>query len=293
VTAEAPEVECPVCGDPVAPGPEGVLCGLCGAPHHGPCFEYTGRCSIYGCGGITVRPFEVALTMVQAGTIDESAPEPGWLGPWIAGLPRRAARHVDALPRTMGAGIVGAVVTVVAYPLLWWMLGRSAAGSPGEPLLPVILGAAFAHGLLAPFLAPLQHRFPRETAGWGLIVCWMLFTFGELWRGPDSGMLFPFFAAGCVLGALVFATSVAELVAGQFTRFGRRLGRSGPVVRALVAALAFVVGTGVPSQITGILLRGAWRDILVFSLMAGVVGAPSMEVGRAEYRKKLIAAAEG
>lgn len=283
-------VECPVCGDALGPGPGAVLCARCGAPHHGACFEYTGRCSIYGCGGLAVRPFDGVLAPVEAGLIDGTAPGPGWLGPWLAGMPRRLARHGDALPRTLGAGVLGAILTVVAYPVLWAMLGRSAARSPGGALAPVILGAALAHGLAAPFLGPLQHRFPREAAGGGLLACWLLFTFGELWRGPGAGPLFPFFAAGCVVGALVFATSAAELIAGRFTAWGRRLGRAGAPVRALVAALAFVLATGVPSAASGILLRGAWRDILVFSLMAAVVGAPSMEVGREEYRKKLIAA---
>ena len=107
------EVACPVCGDPVGPGPDGVLCGLCAAPHHGPCFEYTGRCSIYGCGGITTRAYEVALATTQV-SIDEAAPEASWLVPWVAGLPRRAARHADALPRTLGAGVVGLTNLIIS-----------------------------------------------------------------------------------------------------------------------------------------------------------------------------------
>jgi len=40
---------CKVCGEPIlAPG---VLCTSCRTPHHRDCWEFVGRCSIYGCDG--------------------------------------------------------------------------------------------------------------------------------------------------------------------------------------------------------------------------------------------------
>lgn len=41
---------CKVCGEPIGDEPA-VVCETCGAPHHRDCWEYVGRCSIYGCDG--------------------------------------------------------------------------------------------------------------------------------------------------------------------------------------------------------------------------------------------------
>ncbi len=44
---------CPVCGETFT-GPL-AQCERCGAPHHPDCFDYNGRCGLYGCGG-SARP---------------------------------------------------------------------------------------------------------------------------------------------------------------------------------------------------------------------------------------------
>jgi len=46
---------CKVCGEPIDGGPVAV-CETCGAPHHRECWEYVGRCSIYGCDGKVAKP---------------------------------------------------------------------------------------------------------------------------------------------------------------------------------------------------------------------------------------------
>lgn len=48
---------CKVCGEPIDGGPV-VVCDACGTPHHRECWEYVGRCSIYGCGCKEARPLE-------------------------------------------------------------------------------------------------------------------------------------------------------------------------------------------------------------------------------------------
>jgi MFS family permease len=49
---EAPR--CPVCSETFS----GTLtqCDRCGSPHHPDCFDYNGRCGLYGCGGSARRP---------------------------------------------------------------------------------------------------------------------------------------------------------------------------------------------------------------------------------------------
>ena len=45
--------ECQVCG--AALEGELLICEKCRTPHHRDCWEYTGMCSIYGCGGRSGR----------------------------------------------------------------------------------------------------------------------------------------------------------------------------------------------------------------------------------------------
>lgn len=42
---------CKVCDEPIADDDPVAVCEACGVPHHLDCWEYVGRCSIYGCGG--------------------------------------------------------------------------------------------------------------------------------------------------------------------------------------------------------------------------------------------------
>lgn len=50
---------CKVCGEPIEDGPV-VVCSSCNTPHHRECWEFAGVCSIYGCGGKSGRPVNVA-----------------------------------------------------------------------------------------------------------------------------------------------------------------------------------------------------------------------------------------
>lgn len=42
------EIICRVCGEGLTV--EGVACKSCGTPHHMDCWEFAGKCSVYGCG---------------------------------------------------------------------------------------------------------------------------------------------------------------------------------------------------------------------------------------------------
>jgi hypothetical protein len=64
ITAEEPETAtetpiCKVCCEPIHTG-EVVRCAVCQTPHHRDCWEYTGSCSIYGCGGKAAIPVSQA-----------------------------------------------------------------------------------------------------------------------------------------------------------------------------------------------------------------------------------------
>jgi len=60
IVAAGPDPEsgppsCKVCGEPIEDGPV-VFCATCNTPHHRECWEFTGACSIYGCGSKAGRP---------------------------------------------------------------------------------------------------------------------------------------------------------------------------------------------------------------------------------------------
>ena len=44
----AQDTQCRVCGDPLSN--QVVFCAKCRSPHHQDCWQYIGRCSVYGCG---------------------------------------------------------------------------------------------------------------------------------------------------------------------------------------------------------------------------------------------------
>lgn len=45
------EAHCPVCSSKFLSGDPAKNCPKCGVPHHEHCWEYSGGCAIYGCGG--------------------------------------------------------------------------------------------------------------------------------------------------------------------------------------------------------------------------------------------------
>lgn len=51
------QAPCRVCGEALGEAPL-VACGSCSTPHHRDCFEYLGRCAVYGCGGDAPRPVD-------------------------------------------------------------------------------------------------------------------------------------------------------------------------------------------------------------------------------------------
>ena len=44
---------CPYCQTPIKPGAPAVVCSACGMPHHADCWQENGRCTTFGCSGVT------------------------------------------------------------------------------------------------------------------------------------------------------------------------------------------------------------------------------------------------
>lgn len=272
-------VLCRVCGAEVRT-PEAVACASCQAPHHPDCWTFQGGCSIYGCGGEAALPWRprpgspgVSLTLAEA------PPPPARAGV-VAGLTRRLRHRARDLPRTLADGGFAALLTFLAYLLL--------EGVTGPVLRPLVgfLAVGLAHGLAAPFLAPVQHRHPAALGG--------LAAFGFLLAFPRRLMIFTL-ARGSLLVLLcsVYASSLAEAVAGDRTALGERLGAGALALRYV---LTMVVASGLWLAVFRLTappdFQYTWQELRFFGLLgllSAAGAAPALERGRDEFRKKLMA----
>lgn len=290
------EGRCQVCGEEAR---DAVACALCLTPHHPDCFEYTGRCSVYGCGGISTR----ALPGPEAATgaplvLDEDTAGISPVSLWLAGLPRYVARQGRDLPRTLRHGLTGGLAACAFWMVLlvyFRGLHRMSLARFGKALMevgPMLVGCGLLQGFVAPFVAPLQHRYPRETTWGSLLVATLALTLGDMSRGPRTPYLM---MVGALSGAfaILYATTFAEWLAGPFTPMGRRLGARGWWARVGLTGVAFFLGAVMLATPQGIPVLGdAFWMTVTFAVIAMVAAAPPMEVGREEYRKKLIALGE-
>jgi hypothetical protein len=156
----------------------------------------------------------------------------------------------------------------------------------------MVLAAGLVHGMAAPFLASLQHRYPREAMAVSFVTSGSLVLLLNALRPRGGGELL--MVALIMASFLVFSTSAGEWLFGRFTVWGRRLGLASLPARIVATWAAFVASSASISWFfTGAVSARDLGQILLWSLMAICVALPSMEIGREEYRKHLIAMAEG
>lgn len=280
---------CQLCGQP-APEAEALACGLCCAPHHPDCWEYTGLCSTYGCGGIRAVPFRRDLVPHQV-AIHEGSLVEAPLTERVRALALRLGRRHQDMAVTLQAGVVGALGASLTMAVLLGML-VSPAILVSPAFLPILVGyvvglfsAGLSYGALAPYLAPAQHRAPLRTAALAGGASLAAFLTG----GVHGGALFMV----TVLGGMTCAGSAAEWLLGPFTHLGRRLGTAATPLRYLVTAATFYLGSLVAVGALGMSLStGVLGEIGIWTVLAALAAGHTMEVGREEYRKHLAALVE-
>jgi hypothetical protein len=281
---------CQLCGQE-APEAEALACGLCCAPHHADCWEYTGLCSTYGCGGIRAVAFSRGLVPQQV-AIEEGSQALVPLGTRLHALAQRLGRRHGDLAVTLRAGTLGAMgASVAMVAMLVTLVSPAVLASPS--FLPVVLGyvvglfaVGLGYGALAPYLAPLQHRAPLRTAvGSGLISLAAFFAGGV--TGGASFMI-------TVLAGAASAGSFAEWLVGPHTRFGRQLGATATPLRYAATAATFFLCSLAASLTIGLpFSAGVLGEIGIWTVLVALAASHSMEVGREEYRKHLVALVEG
>jgi hypothetical protein len=141
------------------------------------------------------------------------------------------------------------------------------------------------HGLLAPALAPLQHRHPAILGG--LAAALFVVTF------PARLVTLPLVRTTAqILGVTLASTCAAELTAGDRTTRGVWLGRGALPVRYgitfLVAGALWVLAF-LASHPGWELAARELRFFGILALLSAVVAAPALERGRREFRRKLLA----
>jgi hypothetical protein len=177
----------------------------------------------------------------------------------------------------MGGAFLSLMIYINAFP----------AQGNASLLYTSILLSGIGYGLLAPFLAPSQHRTPGWMTVLGLLGFSLLFLAGAslhlqgAWEVALVVVLF--------FQAYLFAGSGAEFLAGARTRLGQVLGPVAlPVRLGLAWLLAFSLMLGASYANRGFL--PAWtviREIAIWAFMAmGTVG-PALEQGKAAFRAQL------
>lgn len=285
------EVHCRVCGDAVD-RESGVACVLCRAPHHQECFDYAGTCSTFGCGGLVHAPWEdlPALSPDRPLEIDRSTRNPLMVREAARGLGRRLRNQAKDLPVTIRTGVVGGLVTMGAYLLLhpaaWTTLttGVTLAVSMNIVLCAVL------HGVMAPFVAPAQHKTPGRIATFAAAGLIPFFLISH--AAPPTSGFNPAAIVAIALG-MVASTSIAELATRFLSRRGRARGWKTKPVRMVLSWLAFIGLFSVVDFFThGYMTMNWFLEILILSLMVPIAGVPPLEAGREEYRKRLTAETE-
>jgi hypothetical protein len=224
---ETGKYSCRVCSYGVSDA-EAVACARCLSPHHRDCWEFTGGCSLYGCGCTDQVPFEsvqqgLAVTNVE---IDASSADRGQLEIQTRRLLARFQVAARASIRTVAAGAFGGAITL---GLACVLLGPGTA--LGVKAITIIMGIGLLHGLLAPFLAPLQLQYRRSmiVTSW-ILLCASLFVH---FHGAESKLT-------VIMGmtaATVLASTMAEWAFGRRSRLGERLGKGAVGLRYLSTGL--------------------------------------------------------
>lgn len=266
-------LRCQVCGEDVPPE-AAIGCTRCGAPYHTDCFHYYGKCAIFGCETTTTQAFTLLPPVVQKQSmhITEGTAPSFSVAPYLEGAKRKFLTRAKDLPMTIGAGLVGSVLTMGGFlffvdnshhPTLW--LG--------------LLFCGLGPGLLAPFIAPSQHRHPVAASTISGVLFFLFYTL-------RFGSARFFWSTMTVAAGIFFATSLAEAVLGKLTPAGQALGRLASPLRH-IASWAFFLG----AILLGAKLNGehlsqlAYQEITVLSVLSLVAAVPALEMGKEEFRR--------
>lgn len=280
---------CGVCGDPL--DRHGlVACAHCGAPAHRDCWEYTGGCGVFGCGGLESLEGDdarVARGARGAGAlvIREDDPDLPTTRPGRGTRLRRRVRA--ALAQSGPAAGLGLGTGLVLFVFFGLQLFDAAASPAAIVALPL---AGLLHGLIAPHLSRSLLDHPGRWALASGAAVLLLFT-QVTWMGLLE-MTMAVQVALCVaslVAGVLFSTSLADLVrVGRARRdAGGRLAAR-PAYGVAWAAFVGIFALGIHLDPTAWLTGAALRDVLIFSTM-GMVGARAVERGKAEAREALSA----
>lgn len=250
-------------------------------------------CSTYGCGGIAAVPWRSDLVPAEVAIDGRRGAHGLALRTLATSLARRGRERARDLPATLGAGLLGSLVATGALVLVWpllegtWLLWRG--GFWTYFVMPYALTYAacgLGYGILSPFLAPVQHRYPiRLAVGSGVAALAVYLGAAEI--------TFPVVGVACLFGVLSAAT-LGEGILGPYRPLGRRLGGLATVLRYLFVG-SFFFAAGVAAAAT----RGfhptptVLAECAIWGLLAALGGGHALEVGKEEYRKHLVALVEG
>lgn len=237
---------CSVCREPAFAGAS-LACDRCHSPYHRDCWEFTGICSRFGCGGRqVVDPASIPREAPAAPLRMDVAPAVPAEYRWNRALGILGHR-LWMLPRTLGAGLAGSVAAVLFIAATRWV-GADA------PILLAVLGMGLVHGLIAPFLAPLQIRWPARctlvAAAGAVVSVWAWFA-GFKYGMPGPASMLALLVMGVT--SILTGACLAELLLGRRRWLGAALGPLATPARYLF--------TGLVAQWSLLLAAIPWRGL--------------------------------
>jgi hypothetical protein len=263
---------CLVCAHPVA-GSAALVCSRCATPHHGDCWEFVGGCSVYGCGGTSPEPFveteeelDAPVLVLDAATA-ERHPASIRNSPLLVHL----RRQVRSLPATLGAGALGGLLgCVVAHPSL-----RYSGDTP--EVLGLTVGCGLLHGLLAPFVAPLQLRRSMAFTVAALALSFGVFVISGSRNCAAAQII------SLVLGCSLAASTLSERLFGRRSERGVRSPKLAMVFRYLSTGVFCFLGLILATILRdGGLFPAKWLlEMLPFVALSMVCAGHPLERGKA------------
>ncbi len=271
-----PSMKCQVCGEELQAA-TAHACERCAAPHHADCWAFNGKCAIFGCGGQHVIPFRdlpLAIRRKEMTITEHTRPDFS-LVPVVEGLTRKLITRSKDLPKTIGAGLFGSFLTMLGFGLF-----VSGSGTRDATLWLGLLFCGLAPGILAPFVAPTQHRRPYLASSISGV---LFFLFYALRFGPSRF----FWSTLTVAAGILFSTSLAEAVFGKLTPLGNALGKAATPIRHLSSWGFFLLAIHMGAWLNGEALSAlAYQEISVLSVLALFAAVPALEMGKEELRKR-------
>lgn len=266
-------LQCRICGCDVE-AEQAVGCARCAAPFHRDCWDFNGRCGIYGCGGLRHTAYR-ALSSDAVLAIDDSTRPPFRIAPLAEAFLRKLPGRSRALALPVAWGLLG--------PMLALAVARLVFGLPlHDEIVAVIFACGLGSSLVAAALGPAVRRRPGLMAALFFLLATAAAQFVA--GSPVNyvqGTLY------ITLGTIA-ASALTELLVGPLRGHPRLGTLAAAAIRGiLTTALVFLYFCITTVLILHLSIRGSFEGMFVFSLLGLFVAGAPLEMSKSALVHRL------